>query len=74
MNDDDFQVLFEALKILQKEDLKGKGAKDTIGVLINGFSDRFTEVQKGLLASEFHTERRAPEPARDVPRDVQSYF
>lgn len=75
MEDGDFEMLFEILKMLEKEDLKGSSISVAMTNLIDNLGGQLSPDQRLLIAREFM--KYMGEGPREIPdyrRDFESYF
>lgn len=53
MEEENFKVLIEILKIIEKEELKGNKIRDVISSMIDNFYPDMTDEQKKKIKEEF---------------------
>jgi len=74
MNDGEFEMLFDVLKALVKEDLKGSEIATAMTQIIDSFDTQLSDEQKVLIAKEFMKYIRKKPEMPELRRDMESYF
>ena len=74
MNNDEFEMLYDALRALVKEDLKGSEVATAMTQLIDSFDTQLSDEQKVLIIKEFMKYIRKKPEMPELRRDMDSYF